>query len=337
MASSSECPNCGSVIDEGLAFCPECGSLIPEFLRYPPGSSSSSDGETDFFWLITGTLFYSILLMFGIGLTSYNIITGLITILYGITGLYYYISTRKIDIWNNDWEVAYWYILAPIAWIITSNVILYRLGYTPFGNPPHVFYPIWLISSLIWYEIPMLALIIIRRIPDYREKKDIKKQKKITQRQELLAKYPIVEDLIQEKNFSKAIIELNYIFFSAKVHKFREIYNWAKEKLTLCENFERDLETFEKSIPMVKKIIQEKTISEATYDLKEIIGETKAKAIRLILTTFKDVVQEIYNNNLSEIEKSSYVNLNIKDLAENQELHQIFEKLVFPYSFRIKF
>ncbi len=232
---------------------------------------------------------------------------------------------------NDSYDTNYFYYAG-----FFLAIFLYILGFI-LTYIVHSYFFIIVISIIIGPFVIYIFKIIFNKIIARSEKKDIKKQKKILQRQELLAKCPIVEDLIQEKNFSNAIIELNNILNEAKVHKFREIYNWANEKLTLCENFEKDLETFEKSIPMIKKIIQEKTISEATYDLEEIIGETKAKAIKMILTTFKDVVQEIYNNNLSEIEKSSYVNLNIKDLAENQELHQIFEKLLFPYSFRIKF
>jgi DNA-directed RNA polymerase subunit RPC12/RpoP len=34
-----KCPECNSVIEEGLVFCPECGNRIPPWARYNPDSS----------------------------------------------------------------------------------------------------------------------------------------------------------------------------------------------------------------------------------------------------------------------------------------------------------
>jgi DNA-directed RNA polymerase subunit RPC12/RpoP len=34
-----KCPECNSIIEEGLIFCPECGNRIPPWARYNPNSS----------------------------------------------------------------------------------------------------------------------------------------------------------------------------------------------------------------------------------------------------------------------------------------------------------
>lgn len=167
-----------------------------------------------------------------------------------------YIPILIIDLKFSTKDNSFYYVgfFLAIFFYIFSWVFFYITDFMIWGN----MILLTIMAPFLIYFIKRIIYIIKGAILSRSEKKDIKNQKRLTQRQELLAKYTIVEDLIQEKNFSNAIIELNNILNEAKIHKFREIYNWANEKLTLCENFEKDLKTFEKSIPMIKKIIQEK-------------------------------------------------------------------------------
>ncbi len=57
-------------------------------------------------------------------------------------------------------KLFYYLLFAPIGFLITSNVILFSLGYKL--SDYNTFIPIWLISSLFWFIVPTLIFLMVK-------------------------------------------------------------------------------------------------------------------------------------------------------------------------------
>jgi len=117
-----------------------------------------------------GIIYYIIIIISGIvWAILINLILGLIIIGFSVLGLCYcvYLITKIDNLQlKGKTEIYYWMVIAPIDWFLTANAIFFGLGWSinDFFNPKNieVLMTIWLISSFIWYVIPILVIIIAR-------------------------------------------------------------------------------------------------------------------------------------------------------------------------------
>ncbi len=130
--------------------------------------------------LVLGFWFYIILIICGIvWAVIINLILGLIMISFGILGSFYcFISMGESLYWSISlWESLYWSIFAPLGWFLTAFWIHFFLFWRKEGVGVIFLMTAWLISSFIWYVIPILILIFIKRRQQLIEKDHLQQVK----------------------------------------------------------------------------------------------------------------------------------------------------------------
>jgi hypothetical protein len=112
-------------------------------------------------------IFYLIITIIAIVIAFYFLILGLIMLSFGILGLYYCASYFWEKYVFSEVDFLYWTIIAPLGWFLTAYFIFFGFGSSvdDFFNPNYieVVLTIWLISSFVWYVIPIILLTFIER------------------------------------------------------------------------------------------------------------------------------------------------------------------------------
>ena len=107
---------------------------------------------------------------------------------------------------------------------------------------------------------------------------------KLEKKKELKKKFPRIENLIQERKFPDAIVELKNIRNIARRYNLDEIISWVQKNLDICNKH------------MIKKTVLELGTKFGRLQIAEISEECDIKDEQLIVDTVREMIdnKEIY-------------------------------------------
>lgn len=158
-------------------------------------------------------------------------------------------------------------------------------------------------------------------------KKQIRLERNNTE-EKIKKNIPLIEKLIQDKEFSMARSELNGILKVAKENRFKEIIKWTEEKLKLCDKLEKERLRLER-INQIKKTVLDLGTKYTRLEVREIIEKSDVNEEELIVKTVTNMIdnKEIYAEYFSSSNSISFnQQANIDEIDKLMAIYKEWEE-----------
>jgi len=178
-------------------------------------------------------------------------------------------------------------------------------------------------------------VILFKKIPKEKEEEEPDKIKK-----DLQKKMSEIDQLINENNLNKAILDLIEVSEVAEKFKLESLVNEAREKINHCKEIEKEIEkekdlrevktNLQNSLSKIEKLIDENKINDALEELVEIKETAQENDLDDFIETIEEKIEVCKKFQFNTVNKIKNTVLNYGSKLARLEIMDISEKSGIP-------